>query len=105
MVDRLRATGRFSAVKIYDGRPDVDFILSGNLERLEEVDFEGGVRVEVALSAQMTDLRSGKTVWANAASETAKVDKRTMTSVVNEMSVAMNAAIEKLLASLPVFSP
>ena len=105
MVDRLRATGRFSAVKIYDGRTDVDFILSGNLERLEEVDFEGGVRVEVALSAQMTDLRSGKTVWANAASETAKVDKRTMTSVVNEMSVAMNAAIEKLLASLPVFSP
>jgi ABC-type uncharacterized transport system auxiliary subunit len=102
IVDRLRASGRFAAVKIYDGRADVDFILSGRLEKLEEVDYEGGVRVEVALSAQMTDLRSGKTVWANAASETAEVGKRTVPSVVAEMSHAMDGAIQKLLASLTV---
>jgi ABC-type uncharacterized transport system auxiliary subunit len=102
IVDRLRASGRFAAVKIYDGRADVDFILSGRLEKLEEVDYEGGVRVEVAISAQMTDLRSGKTVWANAASETAEVNKRTVPSVVTEMSHAMDRAIQKLLASLTV---
>ena len=50
----------------------MDFILSGRLEKLEEVDYEGGVRVEVALSAQITDPRAGKTVWANAASESAR---------------------------------
>jgi ABC-type uncharacterized transport system auxiliary subunit len=101
IVDRLRASGRFAEVKIYDGRPDVDFILTGRLEKLEEVDYQSGVRVEVALSAQMTDLRSGKTVWANAASETAEVNKRTVPSVVAEMSHAMDGTIRKLLASLP----
>ena len=102
MVDRLRASGRFATVKIYDGRSDVDLVLAGRLEKLDEVDYEGGVKVEVALSAQMTDLRSGKTVWANDASEMAAVDKRTVPAVVAEMSHAMAGAIEKLLASLPV---
>ena len=102
IADRLRASARFAEVKVYDGRSDVGFILSGRLEKLEEVDYKGGVRVEVALSAQMTDLRSGKTVWANAASETAEVDKRTMPAVVAEMSQAIDGAIQKLLASLTV---
>jgi len=102
IADRLRESGKFAEVKIYDGRADVDFILSGRLEKLEEVDYEGGVRVEVALSAQMTELCSGKTVWANAASEIAEVDKRTVPAVVAEMSHAMDRAIQKLLASLTV---
>jgi ABC-type uncharacterized transport system auxiliary subunit len=101
IADRLRASGRFAEVKIYDGRQDVDFILTGRLDKLEEVDYEGGVKVEVALSAQMTDLRSGKTVWANAASETAEVNRRTVPAVVAEMSHAMAGAIQKLLAPLP----
>jgi len=101
IVDRLRASGRFTEVKIYDGRPDADFILSGRLEKLEELDYEGGVRVEVALSAQMTELRSGETVWTNAASETTNVDERSIPAVVAEMSHAMDQAIQKLLATLP----
>jgi ABC-type uncharacterized transport system auxiliary subunit len=102
IIDRLRATGRFAEVRAYDGRSDVDFVLSGRLEKLEEVDYEGGVRVEVALSAQMTGFRSGKTVWASSASESAPVDKRNVPAVVAEMSQAMDRAIQKLLASLTV---
>jgi ABC-type uncharacterized transport system auxiliary subunit len=102
IVDRLRASGRFAEVKIYDGHSDVDFVLGGRLEKLEEVDYEGGVKVEVALSAQMTDLRSGKTVWTNAASEAANIEKRTVAAVVAEMSQAMDRAIQKLLATLTV---
>ena len=100
--DRLRASGRFALVKSYDGRSDVDYILSGSLEKLEEVDYERGVKVEVALSAQMTDLRCGKTVWANRASEVTEVDKRSFPSVVAEMSLASDRAVQKLLASLNV---
>jgi ABC-type uncharacterized transport system auxiliary subunit len=100
VVDRLRASGKFAETKVYDGRSDVDLIFSGRLEKLEEVDYDGAVRVEVALSAQMTELRSGKTVWADAASEVSEVDKRTVPAVVAEMSHAMDRAIQKLLASL-----
>jgi ABC-type uncharacterized transport system auxiliary subunit len=102
IIDRLRATGRFAEVRAYDGRADVDLVLSGRLEKLEEVDYEGGVRVEVALSAQLTDPRTDKPVWANAASESAQVEKRNVPAVVADMSQAMDRAIQKLLASLTV---
>jgi ABC-type uncharacterized transport system auxiliary subunit len=101
VVDRLRASGRFSMVKFYDGHSDVDLLLSGRLDKLEEVDYDGDVRVEVALSAQMMDLRSGKTVWASDASEAAEVGKRTVPAVVAGMDEAMDRAIQKLLNSLP----
>ena len=102
IINHLHAAGRFAEVSAYDGHSDVDFMLSGRLEKLEEVDYEGGVRVEVALSAQITDPHGGKTVWANSASETAQVDKRTVPEVVAEMSQAMDRAIQKLLAPLTV---
>jgi ABC-type uncharacterized transport system auxiliary subunit len=102
MIDRLRASGRFAEVNAYDGHSDVDYILSGRLEKLEEVDYEGVVRVEVALSAQITDPRAGKTVWANSASESARVEKRNVPAVVAEMSQAMDRTIQKLLVPLTV---
>jgi len=102
VIDRLRATAKFAEVRAYDGRSDADFLLIGGLEKLEEVDYEGGVRVEVALSAQITDTRADKTVWTNSASESVSVDKRNVPAVVAEMSQAMDHAIQKLLASLTV---
>jgi hypothetical protein len=62
VAERLRASGNFAQVKLYDGRSDIDYVLSGRLEKLEEIHYEGGVKVEVAISAQMTNLASGATV-------------------------------------------
>jgi ABC-type uncharacterized transport system auxiliary subunit len=101
IADRLRAGGTFAEVKLYDGRSHADYILSGRLEKLEEVDYEGGVKVEVALSAQMTDIRTGAMVWANSASDVENVPQRNMPAVVGEMSHSMDRAIEKLLSSIP----
>src|SRR6201981_2140627 len=69
VADRLRASGNFTQVKLYDGRSDIDYVLSGRLEKLEELDYGGAVKVEVAISAQMTNLASGTTVWRNEGSE------------------------------------
>jgi ABC-type uncharacterized transport system auxiliary subunit len=100
IVDRLRATGKFVTVEVYNGRSNVDFIVSGRLEKLEEVDYGGRLRVRVALTAQMTDLRSGKTVWASDASEIDNVAGRTVPAVVASMSHAMDGAIQNLVTSL-----
>jgi ABC-type uncharacterized transport system auxiliary subunit len=105
IADRLRATGNFADVTVYDGRSHVDYVVTGRLEKLEEVDYEGGVKVEVALSAQMTDIRTGTTVWANSASDIENVAQRNMPAVVSEMSHAMDRAIEKLLSSIPSPAP
>jgi ABC-type uncharacterized transport system auxiliary subunit len=100
IVEHLRASGNFKLVKIYDGRNDVDYVLSGRLEKLNEVDYQGGVQVEVALSAQVTDLKSGNTVWVNSAVERAKVEGRNVSSVVAQMSILGDRSIEELLKSL-----
>jgi ABC-type uncharacterized transport system auxiliary subunit len=101
VIERLRASGDFARVKLYDGRPGIEYVLSGRLEKLEEIDYEGGVKVEVAISAQMTNLTTGATVWSNAVSEVGDVNKSDVPAVVSEMNRTMERAITKLLSPLP----
>src|SRR5215813_9243242 len=101
VTDRLRASGNFTQVKTYDGRSDVDYILSGRIEKLEEVDYEGGVKVEVAIAAQMTNLTDGAAVWTNSVDEVGTVSQHDVPAVVSEMNRAMDRAIEKLLTPPP----
>jgi ABC-type uncharacterized transport system auxiliary subunit len=101
VVDHLRANGQFFMVSMYDGRPNNDYIFSGRLEKLEEVDYEAGVKVEVAMSAQITKVATGATVWSNAVSETRPVSQRNVSGVVSQMNRTMELAINKLLSTVP----
>jgi ABC-type uncharacterized transport system auxiliary subunit len=101
VVDHLRAGGQFSMVSMYDGRPNNDYVFSGRLEKLEEVDSPAGVKVEVAISAQITRVATGATVWSNAVSETRPVSQRNVTGVVSQMNRTMELAINELLSTVP----
>jgi ABC-type uncharacterized transport system auxiliary subunit len=101
IIARLGATGAFAHVKHYDGQPDADYLVTGRLEKLEEIDYEGGVKVEVAVSAQMTKLDTNAIVWSKVVSEVGEVKKHDVPTVVSEMSHTMERAIEKLLTPVP----
>jgi ABC-type uncharacterized transport system auxiliary subunit len=101
VVDYLRASEHFSIVSLYDGHSDNDYIFSGKLEKLEEVDYDSGVKVEVAISAQITSVKTGATLWSNAVSEVRPVSQRNVSGVVSQMNRTMEAAINKLLSSIP----
>jgi len=101
VIERLGASGNFTQVKPYDGRSDVDYVISGRIEKLEEVDYAGGVKVEVAITAQMTNLTTGAAVWTNTVDEIGTVDRRDVPTVVSEMNRTMERAIEKLLTPPP----
>jgi ABC-type uncharacterized transport system auxiliary subunit len=101
VAEHLRASGNYAQVKLYDGHSDIDYVLSGRLEKLEELDYGGGVKVEVAISAQIVNLATGAQVWTNAVSEVGTVDKRDVPTVVAEMNRTMDRAIEKLLTPAP----
>jgi ABC-type uncharacterized transport system auxiliary subunit len=96
----LRASGAFARVQNYDGSRNVDYVLSGRLEQLEELDYEGGVKVQIAISAQLTSIATGAVVWSNGVSEIGDVDKRDVPAVVSAMNHTMQLAIEKLLTPL-----
>jgi ABC-type uncharacterized transport system auxiliary subunit len=102
VTDRLRASGNFAQVRTYDGRSDVDYVLTGRLEELDEIDYDGGVKVQVAISAQMVSLATGATVWTNSVSEVGTVSQRDVPAVVSAMNSTMGRAIEKLLSPAPV---
>lgn len=101
IAERLRASGSFTQVKLYDGRADVDYMLSGRLEDLAEIDYDGGVKVQVAISAQMVNVATGATVWTNSVSEIGTVSQRDVPAVVSAMNATVGRAIEKLLTPPP----
>ena len=101
VIDHLRASGQYSMVSTYTGRPDNDYIFSGKLEKLEEVDSQAGVKVEVAMSAQITRVKTGATVWSNAVSEVGTVSQRSVPGVVSEMNRTVEIAINELLSTVP----
>ena len=101
IVDDLRASGQFSTVSTYDGRRDIEYVFSGKLEKLEEVDYDGGVRVEVGLSAQITRVSNGTTVCINSVFEAGKVSHLNVPGVVAQINQTMELAIGKLLSTIP----
>ena len=105
VLDHLRSSGKFSLVSRYDGRPDIDYVFSGKLEKLEELDYEGGVKVEVALSGQITRLSTGTAVWSNAVSKVGTVSHRNVSGVVDQMNRTMELAIDELLSTVPAPLP
>jgi len=101
VIDHLRASGQFALVSMYNGRPDHNYVFSNKLEKLEELDYPAGVKVEVAISAQITSVKTGSTVWSNAVSEVGTVSQRTVPGVVSQMNRTMDIAISKLLVTVP----
>jgi ABC-type uncharacterized transport system auxiliary subunit len=72
------------------------------LEKLEEIDYEGGVKVVVSISAQMIRSDTGATVWTKSVSKVGNADKRDVTAVVSAMSDTMDLAMQELLTPVPV---
>jgi hypothetical protein len=72
-------------------------ILSGRLEKLEEIDCQGGVHVEVAISVSTPERQFGQTLF----SEADNLGQRNVPAVAAEMNHTMHRAIEKLLSTLP----
>jgi uncharacterized lipoprotein YmbA len=100
VIDALRLSKLFSSVEIYEGHNKAEYLLTGRLERLDELDYGGGVRVEAKLTAQITNLRTGAVVWSGSAAKTLGVDTRTMGAVVSKMSDAVQASVDSLVASM-----
>jgi uncharacterized lipoprotein YmbA len=100
MIDALRLARLFSAVVPYDGQEKQECVLSGRLARLDEVDYGGGVRVETRLVAELVNRRTGETLWTGEASETSTIETRTVASVVDAMSHALETSIARLIASM-----
>jgi uncharacterized lipoprotein YmbA len=100
LIETLRSSGLYSLVGPYDGHDKPEYLMTGQLERLDEIDYGGALRVEAKLSVQLMNLRTGTTSWVGDATETSTVETQTVNSVVAAMSKAAQACIDQLIASM-----
>jgi ABC-type uncharacterized transport system auxiliary subunit len=90
----------FKAAELYDGRGDADFLLTGTLDHLEELDNGRSVSVDVGISAVLTNFKTGDVIWSGRSSKTSAVEGRSVPGVVATMSRELSEAAEEIVASL-----
>ena len=98
--DGLRAQSLFQGVTVHEGGSETAYVLSGNIERLEEVDEGRDVHAVCTISAQLLDTRTRSVVWSHTASETVSVEKRDIAGVVSSLAAAAGTAADRLLKSM-----
>jgi ABC-type uncharacterized transport system auxiliary subunit len=97
---RIRTRGVFGSVESAKNAAGVRYVLTGAIERLEEVDDGRDVQAVVQLAAQVVDTRTQKTVWRHSEIASEPVVGRDVSGVVDSLSAATRRAIDALVASL-----
>lgn len=100
VVQNMQTGGVFHSVHLFDGREASDYLVTGTLDHLEEVDQSHDVFVEVRVSAQLMDLRTGNVLWRDASSETTKLEHRDVPDIVAGISQTAEGAVEHLVSSM-----
>jgi uncharacterized lipoprotein YmbA len=90
----------FESVELYDGRTDAEFLLTGSLDHLEEVDSERSVAVEVGISAKLQNVKTGNVMWSDTSFKRSEVNQRSLPAVVAEMSRDLSEAATQLVSSM-----
>ena len=100
VIDALRSARLFSAVKRYDGQDRQGYLMSGRLERLDEIDYGDSVRVDVRISAELTSLRESATLWTGEADASLGIEGHDVNDVVMAMNHALQKSVDHMLANL-----
>jgi ABC-type uncharacterized transport system auxiliary subunit len=100
LAERVRARSLFVTVSGDESRMATDFVLSGTLERLEEVDDGRQVAAVCTISAKLVGTRAGVAVWSGTAAERVPVQQRDMAGVVNGLSTAVRATVDRLVTDM-----
>lgn len=103
MIDQLRAKGTFARVVPFDGRTNVDFVVRGTLEELEEVDYGGGVKARVRISAQLIDAKTNRPVWADSAEASDAVSVGEVKAVVEQLGAAVQTSVARLVDGMNTY--
>jgi ABC-type uncharacterized transport system auxiliary subunit len=98
--DRLRTENLYRHVAADERGIEPEYIFAGSIDRLEEIDEPGHVRVVCALSAQLIEAQTGVIMWSGAASEIVSVEERNVAGVVRSLSSAVQPSVDKLMSSM-----
>ena len=104
LADQLMRRRVFQSVEISDGPEKADYVLRGSIDRLQEVDYLGAVRVQVSISAELDDPVRQQKIWSGAASSECVVAKSNVQAVVAAMGQASQQSIGRLVTDVAKFA-
>jgi len=96
----IEATALFKAVSLDEVGIQPAYLLTGNIERLEELDQGGDVRAVCTISAQLINAETKSVVWDHTATEMIPVESRNIPGVVSSLSTAARKTVDSLVESL-----
>jgi len=100
MAREMQARGLFQSVYVFDGRGSSEYLVTGTIDHLEEVDRGRNVSIEVALSARLINVRTSEVLWQGALSKRAKLEQHSLPGIVAEMSNEVSGIVECLVSSM-----
>ena len=100
---QLRAKGAFDRVVPFEGRSNVDYVVRGTIEQLEEIDYGGSVRAQVRISAQLVDAKTNRPVWTDTAEATGPVTAGDVKVVVEQLGSAVQTSVSRLVDGINTY--
>ena len=104
LADQLTRNRVFESVEISDTTEQMGYVLRGTIDRLQEVDYGGGVKVQVSVSAELEDAARQQIVWTGVASSEFAVQKDDVQAVVAAMSQASQQSVARLTTDVARFA-
>jgi uncharacterized lipoprotein YmbA len=104
VADQLEKRRVFQSVAISDDDDRSDYVLTGTIDRLQEVDYGGVVRVQVTISVELQDQAQQRVIWSGAESSEAVVARSDVSSVVAAMGQASQQSIWRLTADVAKYA-
>jgi ABC-type uncharacterized transport system auxiliary subunit len=103
LADQLTKQRVFQSVEISDGDEHADYVLRGSIDRLQELDYAGAVRVQVTISAELREPVRQQIIWSSSASSESAVTRGNVQAVVAAMGRASQQSILRLLTDMDKF--
>jgi uncharacterized lipoprotein YmbA len=99
-VQVLESRGIFQSVHPFDGRATSDYLITGTLDDLEEVDQSHRVLIKVSITAQLLNVKTGDVTWSGVSSQTTSLKGHAVPDLVAGMSQSADQAINSLVSSM-----
>jgi ABC-type uncharacterized transport system auxiliary subunit len=99
-VQVLESRGIFQSVRPFDGRATPEYLITGTINHLEEIDQPHQVLMNVSISAQLTSVKTGDVVWSGVSSQTTSLKGHAVPDLVAGMSQSADQAITDLVSSM-----
>ena len=102
LIRRLRASGRYQSVAELGSVATGEFVLSGRLDDLEEVD-AGNVSALVTMEFELVDRKAGGVVWTHFYSQTEPVQGKEVPEVVSALDRNLVRGLTEVVSGLDAY--